>query len=41
MIKQRAGVSLSWDKTSKDRSSNPEDYKQWTVAADALIEEAP
>jgi len=39
MIKQRAGVFLSWDKSSKERSSNPDDYKAWTMAAEALIEE--
>jgi hypothetical protein len=39
LIKQRAGILLSWDKRKKDRSGNPEDYQHWTVAADALLEE--
>ena len=36
MIKMRAGVLGSWDKSSKHRSQNPLDYKKWTAAAELL-----
>jgi hypothetical protein len=39
LIKKRANLWLSWDKNSKERSSNPDDYRKWTAAADALLEE--
>ena len=39
LIKERTGCWLSWDKTNKDRSTDPDDYRAWTMAADALLED--
>lgn len=36
MIKMRAGVLGSWDKSSKHRSQNTLDYKKWTAAAESF-----
>lgn len=35
-IKDRAGVTGSWDKGNEQRSQNPLDYKKWTAAAEEL-----